>query len=111
MPATERCLCGGFDHSASVIIRRRCARLAEWLRGASDRVATAGMPRPRRSCSASGIFDRSLACYADYYNSVRTHLSLAKDAPRGRAVQAAGLIKALPILGGPHHRYSGSNLR
>jgi len=46
-----------------------------------------------------------LGCYADYYNGVRTHLSLAKDAPRRRAVQAAGLIEALPILGGLHHQY------
>jgi len=46
-----------------------------------------------------------LGCYADYYNSVRTHLSLAKDAPRRRAVQAAGPIKVMPILGGLHHQY------
>jgi hypothetical protein len=52
-----------------------------------------------------------LGCYADHYNSVRTHLSLATDAPRGRAVQTAGLIKALPILGGLHHRYIGQALR
>ena len=52
-----------------------------------------------------------LGCYADYYNGVRTHLSLAKDAPRRRAVQAAGVIDALPILGGLTINTSGFDLR
>jgi putative transposase len=41
------------------------------------------------------------------YHSVRTHLSLEKDAPEGRRVQppAAGKIIALPHLGGLHHKY------
>ena len=47
-----------------------------------------------------------LGGYADYYDGVRTHLSLAKDAARRRPVQAAGLIKAMPILGGLHHQYA-----
>jgi transposase InsO family protein len=28
-----------------------------------------------------------LACYLEYYNAMRTHLSLGKDAPNGRAIQ------------------------
>jgi hypothetical protein len=32
-------------------------------------------------------------------------LSLNKDAPIPRAVQAAGCILCLPILGGLHHQY------
>jgi hypothetical protein len=34
-----------------------------------------------------------------------THLSLAKDSHLPRAVQAAGSILPLPILGGLHHHY------
>src|SRR5262245_24261949 len=39
----------------------------------------------------------------DYYKRVRTHLSLNKDAPLPRAIQAIGAIHANPILGGLHH--------
>jgi hypothetical protein len=46
-----------------------------------------------------------LRSYAHYYNTSRTHLSLAKDSPLPRAVQAAGSILPLPILGGLHHHY------
>jgi hypothetical protein len=41
----------------------------------------------------------------DYYNAVRTHLSLGKDAPNGRAIQRHGRIKMRPILGDLHHQY------
>src|SRR5262245_42015945 len=34
----------------------------------------------------------------DYYNRARTHLSLNKDAPVPRAIQAIGAIHANPIL-------------
>jgi hypothetical protein len=43
--------------------------------------------------------------YAIYYNEVRTHLALDKDAPLGRAVQRSGAIVAIPILSGLHHHY------
>jgi hypothetical protein len=43
--------------------------------------------------------------YANYYNQARTHLSLNKDAPVSRAIQAVGHILPLPILGGLHHQY------
>jgi Integrase core domain len=46
-----------------------------------------------------------LRSYAHYYNGARTHLSLAKDSPQTRAVQAIGSILPLPILGGLHHHY------
>ena len=46
-----------------------------------------------------------LRSYARYYNGVRTHLSLAKDSPLPRGVQAIGSILPLPILGGLHHHY------
>jgi transposase InsO family protein len=48
---------------------------------------------------------RLLAAYADYYNTSRTHLALAKDAPEGRAVAKEGKIVSISILGGLHHRY------
>src|SRR5215469_13328239 len=46
-----------------------------------------------------------LSSYAAYYNEVRTHLALGKDAPAGRAVQRSGAIIAIPILSGLHHHY------
>jgi transposase InsO family protein len=49
---------------------------------------------------------RILKNYADYYNSVRTHRSLNKDAPISRPVQRIGSIKSHAILGGLHHRYA-----
>jgi len=48
---------------------------------------------------------RILASYAAYYNQVRTHLALDKNAPSGRAVQRSGSIVSIPILGGLHHQY------
>ncbi|WP_373503664.1 integrase core domain-containing protein [Aestuariivirga sp.] len=47
-----------------------------------------------------------LRSYAVYYNEVRTHLSLDKDAPIGRAVQAVGRIQPVSLLGGLHHHYA-----
>jgi hypothetical protein len=49
---------------------------------------------------------RILSKYASYYNEVRTHLVLGKDAPCPRPVERFGEIIAQPILGGLHHRYA-----
>ena len=46
-----------------------------------------------------------LSSYAAYYNEVRTHLALSKDAPLGRPVQRTGVVVAIPILSGLHHHY------
>jgi len=46
-----------------------------------------------------------LLSYLKYYNEVRTHLSLEKDAPVSRAVERAGSILCRPVLGGLHHQY------
>jgi transposase InsO family protein len=46
-----------------------------------------------------------LRSYLDYYNETRTHLSLDKDAPISRAIEAVGRIIGRPILGGLHHQY------
>src|SRR6202048_3432694 len=49
---------------------------------------------------------RILRSYACYYNDIRTHRSLDKDAPTSRPVQRTGVISSRPILGGLHHRYA-----
>ena len=49
---------------------------------------------------------RILSKYASYYNEVRTHLALRKDAPCARPIERFGDIIAQPILGGLHHRYA-----
>lgn len=48
---------------------------------------------------------RILRTYASYYNKVRTHLSLEKNAPDFRRARPVGDIAAIPILGGLHHQY------
>src|SRR5262245_49741105 len=56
-----------------------------------------------RSVASLSAMNRSalrhvLFLYMDYYNRARTHLSLNKDAPVPRAIQAIGAIHANPIL-------------
>jgi hypothetical protein len=46
-----------------------------------------------------------LKTYAAYYNEIRTHLSLDKEAPNSRPSLKVGSIIAMPILGGLHHQY------
>ncbi len=46
-----------------------------------------------------------LLSYARYYNDIRTHRSLDKDAPVSRPVQRTGIIDSHAILGGLHHHY------
>ena len=48
---------------------------------------------------------RILISYVAYYNSVRTHRSLHKDAPISRPIHHAGVIRSHPSLGGLHHHY------
>ena len=48
---------------------------------------------------------RTLETYARYYNEVRTHRSLGKDAPLTRPVQHLGRVNSCPVLGGLHHHY------
>src|SRR5499427_2416570 len=53
---------------------------------------------------------RILKSYFGYYHRWRTHLSLDKDAPESRPVQAlqAGRIIQIREVGGLHHRYESS---
>ena len=48
---------------------------------------------------------RILQAYFAYYNEIRTHRSLDKDASLRRPIQRAGIISSSPILGGLHHHY------
>jgi len=65
----------------------------------------------RRECldhmivSGEAHLHRILKTYASYYNEVRTHLSLDKDAPKFRRSLKLGRVVAMPILGGLHHQY------
>ena len=49
---------------------------------------------------------RVLSTYFSYYNTARTHRSLAKDAPIHRQIERVGPISSHDILGGLHHRYA-----
>ena len=48
---------------------------------------------------------RVLRNYASYYNQVRTHLSLNKNAPDFRRPQKPGRVAGISILGGLLHQY------
>ena len=67
----------------------------------------------RRECldhvivfSEAGL-TRHLGNFVEYDHQSRTHLSVQKDTPEPRPVQApeAGRIVAIPEVGGLHHRY------
>ena len=45
---------------------------------------------------------RILKSYAVYYNEIRTHLSLAKDAPCPRPIQGIGVTYATSTMGADH---------
>jgi transposase InsO family protein len=83
------------------------APASPWQNGFAERL----IGSIRRECldhvivSGEAHLRRILKSYADYYNSVRTHRSLHKDAPVSRPVQRTGSIKSFPILGGLHHHY------
>ena len=49
---------------------------------------------------------RILRSYARYYNEIRTHRSLDKDAPVTRPIQRVGVIISRAVLGGLHHHYA-----
>ena len=73
-----------------------------------DRLAPLAPPAPLASagfgwCGAllrmPSTFD-DLAKYAAYYNEVRTHVTLGKDAPCTRAIERFGDIVAIRFLAG-----------
>jgi transposase InsO family protein len=78
-----------------------------WQNGHAERL----IGSIRRECLdhivvfGEGHLRRILATYTEYYNELRTHLSLDKDSPNRRPVQWHGHLIAQPILGGLHHQY------
>ena len=86
---------------------RPTAPASPWQNGFAERL----IGSIRRECVDHCIIfgeahlRRILRAYADYYNDIRTHRSLDKDAPVSRPVQRAGIISSRPILGGLHHHY------
>jgi transposase InsO family protein len=100
----------------TVVTRRRCAMgirdkpiapASPWQNGFAERL----IGSIRRECLDHVVvlgethLRRILKSYADYYNSVRTHRSLHKDAPISRPIHQTGIIRSHPILGGLHHHY------
>jgi putative transposase len=51
---------------------------------------------------------RTLKEYLAYYHEARTHMALANNAPEPRVVEppSVGRVRAVPFLGGLHHRYT-----
>ena len=83
------------------------AAASPWQNGFAERL----IGSIRRECVDHFIvlgeahLQRILRTYARYYNDIRTHWSLDKDAPVSRPVQRIGSINSHAILGGLHHHY------
>ena len=83
------------------------ARASPWQNGFAERL----IGSIRRECVDHFIvlgeahLRRILRAYARYYNDIRTHRSLNKDAPVSRPVQRTGIISSHAVLGGLHHHY------
>jgi transposase InsO family protein len=83
------------------------APAAPWQNGFAERL----IGSIRRECLdhlvilSEAHLRRVLHSYADYYNKIRTHRSLNKDAPAFRRVKVAGNVVSQPVLGGLHHHY------
>ena len=124
------CLCWLLQrHKNALVVGQRCAALsprsADWNHQFTRNPWRTSSPlRPglgfrytqligsiRRECVDHFVvlgeehLRRILRAYARYYNDIRTHRSLDKDAPVSRPVQRTGIISSQPILGGLHHHY------
>ena len=83
------------------------AQASPWQNGFAERL----IGSIRRECVDHLIvlsedhLRRILRAYARYYNDIRTHWSLDKDAPVSRPVQRTGAISSHAILGGLHRQY------
>src|SRR5712675_1418196 len=86
---------------------RPTAAASPWQNGFAERL----IGSIRRECVDHFVvlgeahLRRVLRAYARYYNEIRTHRSLNKDAPVARPVQRTGIISSHAILGGLHHQY------
>jgi len=83
------------------------APAASWQNGFAERL----IGSIRRECLdhlvvlSEAQLCRILRNYSGYYNKIRTHRSLDKDAPSHRPVQRIGKVMSRPILGGVHNHY------
>jgi len=105
------------DRSYGTVVRRRLQAMgirdhptaprSPWQNGHVERL----IGSIRRECLDHIVvmgevsLRRTLKAYARYYNELRTHRSLHKDAPEARPVQFAGSVFSRPVLGGLHHHY------
>src|SRR5712672_933856 len=112
-----RCMIRDRDRIYGIVVTRRLramgirdkpiAPASPWQNGFAERL----IGSIRRECLDHVIvlgeahLRRILKSYADYYNGVRTHRSLHKDAPISRSIHQTGIIHSNPILGGLHHHY------
>jgi transposase InsO family protein len=86
---------------------RPTAARSPWQNGHAERL----IGSIRRDCLDHVIvfgeahLRRVLKNYASYYNQVRTHLALDKNAPEFRHPRRIGNILELPLLGGLYHHY------
>src|SRR5271169_573965 len=86
---------------------RPIAPASPWQNGYAERL----IGSIRRECVDHFIIlgeahlRRMLRSYAEYYNRIRTHRSLNKDAPISRLVERTGIIRSRAVLGGLHHQY------
>lgn len=84
---------------------RPTAPRSPWQNGHVERL----IGSTRRGCLDYRLFlgeahlCRVLRAYADYYDGIRTHLSLGKDTPLSREIRRSGQIQFVPHLVGLHH--------
>jgi transposase InsO family protein len=87
---------------------RPIARGSPWQNGFAERL----IGSIRRECLDHVIvvgeahLRRILRSYCRYYNEIRTHRSLDKDAPLTCPIQSVGTIRSRAILGGLHNHYA-----
>src|ERR1700681_4014050 len=113
-----RCMIRDRDRIYGIVVTRRLRAMgirdkptapgSLWQNGFAERL----IGSIRRECVDHIIvfgeahLRRTLRSYACYYNDIRTHRSLNKDAPVSRPVQRTGIISSHAILGGLHHHYA-----
>jgi hypothetical protein len=88
----------GLDAAGQVIVRRQLKRRYVLAFFQKMQPCLVGI----EACASSHHWSRELQALG---NAMRTHLSLAKDAPNGRAIQRHGHIEVRPVLGGLHYQY------